>query len=172
MLKKFVFLIFLLSLPTFIYAQNQGYKLGAQVESRGSRYGAYYDYSDPEAINIKVNVWGFVRYPGKYMIPDQTSAAELLSFAGGPSDDSDLDELRIFRINKNNREVMILFNYNDLMWSDNLDSKYRKVPKIEPGDVLIVPGSPRLYFRDWFGIGLSIFSALTQLTILILTLTK
>lgn len=172
MLKKFVFLILLLFLPTLINAQNQDYKLGTQTTSRGSRYGAYYDYSDPEALNIKVNVWGFVRYPGKYMVPDNTSAAELLSFAGGPTDDSDLDELRIFRITKNNREVMVPFDYNDLMWSDKLDTRYRKVPKIEPGDVLIVPGSPRMYFRDWFGIGLSVFSALTQLTILILTLTK
>ena len=172
MLKKSVFLIYLLFFSTIIFGQNQDYKLGTQATSQGSRYGAYYDYSDPETLNIKVNVWGFVRYPGKYMVPDHTSAAELLSFAGGPMDVSDLDELRLFRVDKYNNEVMIPFNYNDLMWNDKLDSRYRKVPKIEPGDVLIVPGSPRMYFRDWFGIGLSIFSALTQLTILILTLTK
>ena len=105
-------------------------------------------------------------------MPDFTSVAELISYAGGPSDDSDLEHLRIYRIGENNKQKMILFDYNDLMWEDQLEYRHRRVPSLKPGDVLIIPGTPRLYFRDWFSIGLSVFSALIQLTILILNITK
>ncbi len=170
--KKFLFLIIFAFLPTLIFGQlNDGYQLGSKTQIKGQRYGAYYDYSDPEAVNIKVNVWGFVRYPGKYNVPQYTSVAELISFAGGPLDDSDLEDLRIYRV-ENGKQQMIRFNYNDLMWEDQLESRIRKVPTLKPSDVLIVPGEPRLYFRDWFGISLSIISALSSLTILILTITK
>ncbi len=42
---------------------------------RRNIYGGYYDYSDPESINIKVSVWGFVKYPGRYVIPEQTTVS-------------------------------------------------------------------------------------------------
>ena len=32
-----------------------------------------YDYSDPSSINIKVSVWGFLKYPGKYIVPQYTT---------------------------------------------------------------------------------------------------
>lgn len=145
--------------------------MGSDATGLGQRsiYGGFYDLSDPEAINISVSVWGFVRYPGRYVIPEYTSVVDLLSYVGGPSDDSRLDELRIYRI-ENNKETMIPFDYNDLMWEPGLKGKYKKVPSLKPSDILVVPGEPRLYFMDWFSIGLSVFSALISLTILILTI--
>jgi hypothetical protein len=171
---KVIIKCFVLSL--FFYNINfaQGdYELGTQWSERAKRniYGGFYDYSDPEALNISVSVWGFVKYPGRYMVPDYTKMIDLLSFVGGPTDDSNLDELRIYRI-ENNKEVMIPFDYNDLMWKDELDGKYKKVPTLKPSDILVVPGEPRLYFLDWFSIGLSLFSALISLTILVLTIQK
>jgi len=93
-----------------------------------------------------------------------------MSFVGGPTDDSNLDEIRIYRVDDDNNEQMIPIDFNDLMWEDELDSKYRIVPSLEPSDILVVPGEPRMYFMDWFSIGLSIFSALISLTILVLTI--
>lgn len=165
-----VILIFLV-FQTINFSQVRDYELGTQwsENTRRSLYGGFYDYSDPEAVNINVSVWGFVRYPGRYIIPEYTSVLDLISFVGGPLDDSNLDELRIYRI-ENNKEVMIPFNYNDLMWEESLDGKYKKVPSIKPSDILVVPGEPRLYFLDWFSIGLSVFSALISLTILVITI--
>ncbi len=170
MLKKS--LLFFILVPVLLFGQVKDYQLGSPGITKGQRYGAYYDYGDQEAVNIKVAVWGWVKYPGKYNIPDYTSVAELISYAGGPTDDSDLEHLRIYRIDENNKQKMIMFDYNDLMWEDQLEYRHRRVPSLKPGDVLIVPGTPRLYFRDWFSIGLSVFSALIQLTILILNITK
>ena len=109
-------------------------------------------------------------YPGKYLIPEYTSVIDLMSYVGGPTDDSNLDELRIYRLDDDNRELMIPIDFNDLMWEDELEGKYKSVPSLRPSDILVVPGEPRLYFMDWFSIGLSVFSALISLTILILTI--
>ncbi len=165
----FTFFSFLFTITSF--AQIRDYELGAQItEGRRSLYGGFYDYSDPESFNINVSVWGFVKYPGRYVIPDYTSVVDLMSYVGGPTDDSNLDELRIYRLDDNNREQMIPIDFNDLMWEDELEGKYKKVPTLNPSDILVVPGEPRMYFMDWFSIGLSVFSALISLTILILTI--
>jgi SLBB domain len=154
------------------YAQIRDYELGAQTQNsrRMNMYGGFFDYSDPESINIKVSVWGFVKYPGRYIIPDYTSVVDLMSYVGGPTDDSNLEDLRIYRLDENKNEQMIPIDFNDLMWESELEDKYKKIPQIKPSDILVVPGEPRLYFRDWFGIGLSVFSALISLTILIITI--
>ncbi|MCB0752646.1 MAG: hypothetical protein KDC52_14335 [Ignavibacteriae bacterium] len=173
-MKKILTVIFLfitiLQVDTFAQV-GKDYQLGSDASALRQRsiYGGFYDYSDPEAININVSVWGFVKYPGRYVIPEYTSVVDLLSYVGGPEDDSNLDELRIYRI-ENNKETMIPFNYNDLMWEPELEGKYKKVPSLKPSDILVVPGGPRLYFMDWFSIGLSVFSALISLTILIVTI--
>lgn len=165
-------IIFIILINT-LQAQIKDYELGADV--LGMRYnpqGGYYNYSDPEAVNIKVAVWGWVRYPGKYTVPSYTTVSDLLSLAGGPSDAADLEDLRIYRVNEDSTQSMIKFNYNDLLYESKLQSKYRKVPKLDAGDILVVPGEPRMYFRDNFNIWMSVFSVLISLTILVLNIVR
>ncbi len=45
---------------------------------------AYYNYSEPGDVTMLVNVWGSVRNPGLYEIPQGTHLSTLLSLAGGP----------------------------------------------------------------------------------------
>lgn len=171
--KSIFYLIFTALLFAEIHAQTRDYELGSQsFGTRYNRYGGFYDYSDPTSVNIKVSVWGFVKYPGRYMIPEYSSIIDLFSYVGGPTDDSNLDELRLYRVDENNKEIMIPFDLNDLVWEKGLKSKKKNLPKLKPSDILVVPGEPRLYFMDWFSIGLSIFSALISLTILVLTIQK
>ncbi len=168
-LSPIIFII----LINILQAQVKNYELGADV--LGMRYnpqGGYYNYSDPEAVNIKVAVWGWVRYPGKYTVPSYTTVSDLLSLAGGPSDAADLEDLRIYRVNEDSTQSMIKFNYNDLLYESKLQSKYRKIPKLDAGDILVVPGEPRLYFRDNFNIWMSVFSVLISLTILVLNIVR
>ncbi|NWF89808.1 MAG: hypothetical protein HXY50_10155, partial [Ignavibacteriaceae bacterium] len=82
------------------------------------------------------------------------------SYAGGPSQNAEMDDLRIYRTLENGTEEMIKFNYDDIMWGSTISVKNRYLPKLEPSDVMIVPGSPRFFFKDWFNMGLQIFSAL------------
>lgn len=157
-----LFIIIQLSL----HAQITDVELGRS--STYSRSGLY-DFSDPGAINIKVAVWGYVSRPGKYVVPDYTTVSDLLSYAGGPYQDAEMNDLRIYRINENGTEEMIKFSYNDIMWEDNLRKGNRIVPKLKASDILVVPGSPKLFFRDWFNIGIQVFSVvLTIVNLLIL----
>jgi hypothetical protein len=157
---------------TVISMQAQDITIGTGgVESRFGG-GGFFNYSDPQALNIKVSVWGYVRYPGRYQIPIQTSPADLLSYAGGPLDGAELDDIRIYRVREDGSEEIIKLNYHDLIYEDQLKLKSRNIVTLKPNDILLLPGGPRYFFRDWLSIILSIFSAIVSLTILILNISK
>lgn len=52
-----------------------------------SRYSpaAYYNYAQPGDVTILVNVWGTVRNPGLYQVPQGTRLRRLISLSGGPN---------------------------------------------------------------------------------------
>lgn len=167
-MKRTLTILILFVLAQSLYSQKD-VRLGSQYsEGYTQRPGGLYDYSDPEAINMNVSVWGFVKYPGRYKVPIYVSVSDLLSFAGGPTDNSDLEDLRLYRVMEDSTQHLFSFNFNDLLWEDKLEVQNRKIPKLQGGDLLVIPGSPRLYFRNWFQIGLSIFSAIISLWLLIL----
>ena len=171
--KSYLFIIcFLLIGFVKLNAQTEGYKLGADVLGRYNSQSGFFDLSDPDAINIKVSVWGFVRYPGKYLVPIYTNVTELLSYAGGPTDAAHLDDLRLYRLNSDSTQQLIKLNYDDLMWATEIKSVKKKSANLEASDILIVPGAPRIYTREAVSLWVSIIAALTSLTILILNITK
>jgi hypothetical protein len=166
-IKLFILLLLLFSVN--LLAQINDQQLGRSDERY--RYGLY-DFSDPGAINIKVAIWGYVGRPGKYIVPDYTTVSDLLSYAGGPQKDAHLDDLRIYRILENGKEDMIKFSFNDLMWANKIEARNRVVPKLKASDILIVPGSPRLFFTDWFRLGLQVFSLVIGIINLVLLVRK
>jgi SLBB domain len=170
---KYTLIIFIAALffSSISFAQNSDLQVGSNTSELRQNQGALYDYSDPSTLNIKVSVWGFVKFPGRYIIPIESNVYDLLSYAGGPTDDAHLDDLRIFRILEDSTQTMIKFNYNDLLWDENL-KEFKDAPSLNAGDILLVPGSDRLYFKDYAQLGLSIFSVLISLTILIYNIVK
>lgn len=109
---------------------------------------------------------------GKYIVPDYTSVSDLLSYAGGPNQNAEMDDMRIYRINDDGKEAMIKFSYNDIMWENKIEVRNRIVPKLQASDILIVPGSPRLFFTDWFRIGLQVFSALLSIASIVIIINR
>ncbi len=172
---KLKYLLFF-SLFTFLFLSANSYaqediQFGKKLGQLATQYrGALYDYSDPAGINIKVKVWGYVEFPGEYVVPAGTGVNDLLALAGGPTQDARLGQLRIFRINPDSTQTMIKFNYNDLLWNDEGLSKPLKIPHIKAGDILLVPGEPRFFFKDYFTIALSIVSTLSSIAVLLITL--
>ena len=165
----YISLLFFMTLP--IFAQND-VQIGRGLnELRQQSQGAFYDYSDPSTLNIKVAVWGFVRFPGKYIVPSYSSVEDLLSFAGGPTNDAHLDNLRLYRTDEDSTQSLVKFNYNDLFWNEKLET-ISEIPDLLAGDILLVPGEPRLYFRDYVTLTLSIVSTLISLSILIINIVK
>lgn len=159
---KYILLIAInLLLSPNIFTQITDQELGASVDYR-NRAGLY-DFSDEGAVNIKVSVWGYVSRPGKYIVPDYTTVSDLLSYSGGPNQNAVMDDMRIYRTLENGTEEMIKFTYDDIMWGEKIEVKNRIVPKLEPSDVLIIPGSPRMFFRDWFTLSLQVTGILISL---------
>ena len=86
--------VFLLVYTCSIFAQMGDIKVGSSSLNSRNYNAGFFDYSDPEAINITVSVWGYVRYPGKYLVPNYSSVKDLISYAGGPTEESNLEDLR------------------------------------------------------------------------------
>ncbi|MFA4923629.1 MAG: SLBB domain-containing protein [Ignavibacteriaceae bacterium] len=171
-MKVYLFFISLLVFGVQNFAQSNDTKIGIDYGNlRQYTQGGYYDYSDPQSVNIKVAVWGNVRFPGRYIVPEYTNAKDLLSYAGGPTDAALLEDLRIFRMKEDSTQEFISFNYNDLLWSKE-PKKVPAPPQIKAGDVLLAPGEPRWYTRDYLSISLSVVSTLISLSILILNIVR
>jgi polysaccharide export outer membrane protein len=161
---------FIVLLTLSLFAQDN-LQVGSTLGQYRQTQGAFFDYSDPESVNIKVSVWGFVKYPGKYVIPHYSNAYDLLSYAGGPTEDANLEDIRIFRVDKDSAQKFIQLDYKDFLWGEELTSN-KEGPKIFSGDILLVPGEERLYFRDYFSLTLSVISVLISLSILIINIVK
>jgi polysaccharide biosynthesis/export protein len=165
-LKKTFVILFLIVFPIIISAQNNDIQLGSGSNKIGAMQGGLFDFSDPSSVNIKVSVWGFVRYPGKYVIPVYSKINDLLSYAGGPTDEARLEEMRIVRTDSSSsKQIIYNLNFNDFL----MDPKFSvdsSVQSLKAGDVLLVSGSPRFYLRDYIGTILSIISLAISLIIL------
>jgi protein involved in polysaccharide export with SLBB domain len=169
-MKKLLFILLYL-FPVLVFGQSGDIQIGSNASQLRQSQGALYDYSDPESVNIRVAVWGFVRFPGKYVIPINSTVNDLLSLSGGPTDDAHLDEIKIIRLAEDSSQVVQDLYYEDIMWDKEIRS-FSKNREITAGDILVVPGEQRLYFRDYLSISLSVVSTLISLSILILNIVK
>jgi protein involved in polysaccharide export with SLBB domain len=135
--------------------------------------GAFYDLSDPTGVNIEVNLWGFVRFPGKYKVPYKTTFLDLMSYGGGPSEDSDLESIRIYRRGNDtlsSKSEIIKLNYDDLLWSNKISSVKKMNPDLKSGDVVIIPQHTRYTYREDISFFLSVFTSLISIITLLLTI--
>lgn len=106
---------------------------------------AYYYISKAGEITMPVNLWGAVKNPGRYEIPISTDLVELLSFAGGPTGNATMDEVRIIRtVRRDNlmRKVEFVVNLDEMQKLDE------KALDLEPGDTVIMEGA-EMTFRDY-----------------------
>jgi hypothetical protein len=171
MRTNFIIITIFILASSMLTAQEDDYQIGLNTSLRTYQQGALYDYSDPNGINIKVAVWGYVRFPGKYVIPIRSDIKDLISYSGGVSDNSYLDDLRIYRMDKDSSQVMLKFNYEDLWWSEDLKGEL-KLQKLQPGDILVVPGRPRLYFENYLSLILGVLTTIVSVATLIITINK
>ncbi len=112
---------------------------GNQNVPIGSSAASYYYLGGKEGLTISVNLWGFVKNPGRYEVPSSTDLVQLISFGGGPLEHAQLDGVKIVRQimqpdSSYNTEVIPV----DLK---NFQQTGQKTPLLLPGDTIIVPGS-------------------------------
>jgi hypothetical protein len=166
-LRKIFVLFIFIAFSIIVSAQINDIQMGSGLNKIGFTQGGFFDCSDPSSVNIKVSVWGFVRFPGKYIIPVYSKINDLISYAGGPTDEARLEEMRIVRFDSStSRQMIYNLNYNDFL----MDTKFSvdsSVQSLKAGDILLVSGSPRFYLRDYIGTILSIVSVLISIIILV-----
>jgi hypothetical protein len=98
---------------------------------------AYYYISKAGEITMPINLWGAVNNPGRYEIPISTDLVELLSFAGGPTSNAIMDEVRIVRtVRRDNLMRKVEFEVN----LDEMQKLDEKALDLEPGDTIIIEG--------------------------------
>lgn len=169
-MNKICFLLFIFFSFSMLLKAQDDVQIGSNLNNYRQTQGALFDYSDPSGINIKVQLWGYVKFPGYYIIPSYSNINDLISFAGGPLEDALMEDVRIFRKTDEKYELL-KFNFNDLLWEDTLLTEI-SFPKLTAGDVVIVPGEPRYFLRQDVSFYLSITTALASIVAIIISLTK
>ncbi len=164
------FFFFIVAISQFTFAQDD-IQIGSSYNDLRNRQGGLYDYSDPTSINIKVQLWGYVRYPGFYIVPNRTTINELISLAGGPNEDATLSDIRVLKMKDDSTTIMQKYDYNDVMWEKSLTKQFKFV-KLQAGDIVIVPGEPRYFLRQDVSFYLSVLTALASVVALIISITK
>lgn len=173
MLMKLSFsMLFVFFLSISVFAQKDDLTLG-----RTEKFvtAAVYDLSDPLGVNIEVNLWGFVKYPGRYIIPVNSTLLDLISFSGGPSENSNLEEIRLLRPQNDStlqKSLLIKLNYDDLLWNEKIRLDNKSNPTLQPGDVILILEEKRFTFRDNVMFFLPILTSIITVATFIVTVTK
>ncbi|HMS32666.1 MAG TPA: SLBB domain-containing protein [Ignavibacteria bacterium] len=172
-----IFIFTILCIPAFSLSQIDKQQVGN--DQINTQQGGYYNYGSKDKVNIEVNIWGYVKYPGKYLIPIGSTVMDLISFSGGPIPESKLEDIRLFRPRNDSlktKDQLINLDYNDLLWDSPVSDREKFKNKINltlhPGDVLIFTGEPRYFTRDNIGFILSISAVLISIGILVVSITK
>lgn len=124
----------------------------AQIDTRVGEFETkkvgqnYFNYSDPEKINIEVIVLGGVKSPGKYLVPEGTTFLDIMSLTGGLINDRIGDNIKFIRPSEKSGKLkddkVILLKYADLYKDDALPVVDKVNPVLQPGDVIAVPLIP------------------------------
>lgn len=83
--------------------------------------------------NLSVSVFGMVTRPDNYPVVEQTSIFKVLSMAGGPAEEANIRNIRIYR--KNNNPHYLTLDLTQYLDSGQINS----VPQVNPGDIVYVP---------------------------------
>lgn len=100
-----------------------------------------------EELKIKVRVWGEVTVPGLYIVGDGADLLEVISLAGGPTQDADLGDVRIVRALGEESRVI------EVDVKEYLERGSREaIILLEPGDTVSVPSQTWPKIFRWTGV--------------------
>lgn len=131
-----------------LFAQQEG----ASMSNQASQYYL----GDKDEILIKVNIWGYIRKPGQYMVPRNTDLISLISFAGGPTEGARLDDVKLIRENlkgqngKNNHQQNIV-SVDVKKYIETGNSNI--IPPLTPNDTVVIHQSFGNKVQKFLGIG-------------------
>jgi hypothetical protein len=125
---SFVFFLFIVSFSEKSIAQT--YKV---VDHEGE-------------VTKKINLWGYIKSPGRYEIPISTNLIELITFAGGPREYALMDEIKIYRLDQFGRKIVLNVDLEDPAETPDSDLV------IYEGDTIYIDYSSVITWRDIFSL--------------------
>jgi hypothetical protein len=137
---KIVFSLFFVSVVSAtVYAQvSTQTELSTNKQTELARPG-YFFYAKPFEVTMTVNLWGEVPQQGVYVISTSTDIIQLLSYAGGPRDKSNLEDVLVYRAaGKKDVKGRTLKKINV---RDILEGKSEPF-QLAPGDMIVVKRIP------------------------------
>ncbi|KAA0210394.1 MAG: SLBB domain-containing protein [Ignavibacteriaceae bacterium] len=172
---KIVYLIiscFFLSAGILKAQPEDGVRIGEiDVKKTGVNY---YNYADPDKVNIEVIIMGGIKNPGKYLVPKGTTLIDFLSLAGNPVDEELYRNIKLIRPENKEGELNVsnvkIFNYEDLFDKEKSGSYSNINPQMQPGDIVVMQIKPDKTFWDYTKDVLVILTPLIALANLIATI--
>lgn len=160
-MKKILLFVLLMVFSLGLIAQDSNAMFNSNTAS-------IYQYSGTlqgtEQLKIRAYIWGQVRKPGLYIVPDDTDLLTLLSSAGGPTENAKLSKVRIIRPTTDGEKVILVDLEEYMRTGDD-----KLIPVIQPGDTVILAGSfyyaftKATKFLSEIAIILSVYSTITTL---------
>ena len=98
-MKRFTSLLLIISFLVSMQISLVSAQDGATQSGMASP--AYYfggDLRSSGQLKIQVQIWGHVRNPGLYIVPDNIDLLSLVSLAGGPTESARLGDVKLVRV--------------------------------------------------------------------------
>ena len=157
-MKYLIPIALLIIFMSSLFAQSEG----GFSNNSGSIYLYSGTLTGSEQLKIKTYIWGQVRNPGLYIIPDDTDLLTLISSAGGPTENAKLTKIKIVRPSETGESVIIV-NIKEYTNTGDMDL----IPVLKPGDTVIIPGTTFYAFSrvaEWLADVVIIFSVYNLIT--------
>ena len=160
-MKKLLLILFLFFISVVIFAQTEG---ASGAYNPASIYLYSGTLSGTEQLKIKTYIWGQVKKPGLYIVPDNTDLLTLISSAGGPTENAKLSKVKIIRSTEDGEKVIWINLKKYLETGDE-----NLIPIMKPGDTVVISGSTYYAFTkavDWLSqiaIMLSVYVAISNI---------
>ncbi|MCR4438392.1 MAG: SLBB domain-containing protein [bacterium] len=109
---------------------------------------ARYFLGREDEILMQVNVWGFVRQPGQYMVPYDTDLISLLSYAGGPREEAKIKSVKVIRASSGEGGAPQVIEVDVKKFLKSADASM--IPRLKPGDTVVVSGTTFHFVSKFF----------------------
>jgi hypothetical protein len=149
---------------TLAHAQGAGGY--SSMTMGGTSAASYYFVAKPGELTMQVNIWGYVKNPGRYEVATSTDLIQLLSYAGGPIPDAKLDGVKVTRFLRRETGISRGEFYVDL---EDLAKVDQSKLTLYPGDTIFLDHSSWSSWRDTISLITTIALVATSITSLVIT---
>jgi hypothetical protein len=170
----FSLLMFFLTSLQNSYSQDTSILIGKDLQIKTG--ATIYNFSNPNKVNFEVIVWGGVKLPGKYIVPEGTTLIDVLTLTGGPSNEGIIASFKLIRgrdVNGKYTSTEVLnLNYSDFFKREQTTQLVKTNPLLRPGDIIVFPIEEEKNFWFYTKEVLAVLTPLLSLASLIITISK